>query len=278
MNPSKLKEKATAFGAMHRGQKILLLPNVWDAASAVIVRQAGFSALATSSAGIAFSLGYPDGQKISRDEMLAAVARITKCVDVPVTADVEAGYGPRPEDAAETTRGVLEGGAVGNEPGRRYGRCGRIPLADLQLQVEKIRAVREVAASSGVPLVLNARTDAYLLRVGEPAKRYDLALTRLVAFRDAGADCLFVPGLSDVETIQRFVKDLNFPLNILAGPGAPPIGELEKMGVARASLGSGVMRATLGYLQRLAAEVKAAGTYKTLEGSPSFEEMNRLLS
>jgi 2-methylisocitrate lyase-like PEP mutase family enzyme len=277
MNPSKLKEKATAFGAMHRGQKILLLPNVWDAASAVIVRQAGFSALATSSAGIAFSLGYPDGQKISRDEMLAAVARITKCVDVPVTADVEAGYGPRPEDAAETTRGVLEGGAVGMNLEDATGDVGN-PLADLQLQVEKIRAVREVAASSGVPLVLNARTDAYLLRVGEPAKRYDLALTRLVAFRDAGADCLFVPGLSDVETIQRFVKDLNFPVNILAGPGAPPIGELEEMGVARASLGSGVMRATLGYLQRLAAEVKAAGTYKTLEGSPSFEEMNRLLS
>ena len=277
MNPSKLKEKATAFGAMHRGPKILLLPNVWDAASAVIVRQAGFSALATSSAGIAFSLGYPDGQKISRDEMLATVARITKCVDVPVTADVEGGYGPRPEDAAETTSGVLEAGAVGMNL-EDATRDSDGPLADLPLQVEKIRAVREVAASSGVPLVLNARTDAYLLRVGDPAKRYDLTLTRLVAFRDAGADCLFVPGVSDVETIQRFVKDLNFPVNILAGPGAPPIGELEEMGVARASLGSGVMRATLGYLQRLAAEVKAAGTYKTLEGSPSFEEMNRLLS
>jgi 2-methylisocitrate lyase-like PEP mutase family enzyme len=277
MNPSKLKEKATAFAAMHRGPKILLLPNVWDAASAVIVRQAGFSALATSSAGIAFSLGYPDGQKISRDEMLAAVARITKCVDVPVTADVEAGYGPRPEDAAETTRGVLEAGAVGMNLEDATGDVDN-PLADLQLQVEKIRAVRQVAVSSGVPVVLNARTDAYLLHVGKPEKRYDLALSRISAFRDAGADCLFVPGVNDVETIQRFVRDLKFPLNILAGPGLPPVAELEKLGVARVSLGSGVMRATLGHLQRIAAEVKNAGTYQTLEGAPSFAEMNRLLN
>ena len=277
MNPSKLKEKATAFGAMHRGQKILLLPNVWDAASAVIVRQAGFSALATSSAGIAFSLGYPDGQKISRDEMLAAIARITKCVDVPVTADVEAGYGPRPEDAAETTRGVLEAGAVGMNLEDATGDVDN-PLADLQLQVEKIRAVRQVAVSSGVPVVLNARTDAYLLQVGKPEKRYDLALSRLSAFRDAGADCMFVPGVNDVETIQRFVRHLKFPLNILAGPGSPPVAELEKLGVARVSLGSGVMRATLGHLQRIAAEVKNAGTYQTLEGAPSFAEMNRLLN
>lgn len=276
MNSSKLKEKAAAFGAMHHGPKILLLPNVWDAASAVIVRQAGFGALASSSAGIAFSLGYPDGQKISREEMLAAVARIAKCVDVPVTADVEAGYGPRPEDAAETARGVLEAGAVGMNL-EDATKDAENPLEDLQLQVEKIRAVREVAVSAGIPVVLNARTDAYLLQVGEPAKRYDLALKRLSAFRDAGADCLFIPGVNDVETIQRFVKDLKFPINVLAGPGAPSVGELEKMGVARASLGSGVMRATLGYLQRIAAEVKTAGTYKALEGAPSFAEMNRML-
>jgi|SRR6185312_3377018 len=277
MNPSKLKENAAAFGAMHRGPKILLLPNVWDAASAVIVRQAGFDALASTSAGIAFSLGYPDGQRISREEMLAVVARIVKSVDVPVTADVEAGYGPRPEDAAETTRGVLQAGAVGLNL-EDATRDTENPLEDLQLQVEKIRAVREAAASSGVPVVLNARTDAYLLKVGEPAKRYDLALKRLHAFRDSGADCLFIPGLTDVETIQRFVRDLKFPVNILAGPGAPPISALEKMGVARASLGSGVMRATLGHLRRIAAEVKTTGTYETLEGAPSFQEMNRMLS
>jgi 2-methylisocitrate lyase-like PEP mutase family enzyme len=198
-------------------------------------------------------------------------------VDVPVTADVEAGYGPRPEDAAETARRVLDAGAVGMNLEDATNDAEN-PLEDLQLQVEKIRAVREVAVSSGVPVVLNARTDAYLLQVGEPAKRYDLALKRLSAFRDVGADCLFVPGVNDVETIQRFVGDLRFPINILAGPGAPAVGELEKIGVARASLGSGVMRATLGYLQRIAADVKTAGTYKTLEGSPSFAEMNRMLS
>ena len=249
MNTSKLKEKAAAFAAMHHGPKILLLPNVWDAASAAIVRQAGFGALATSSAGIAFSLGYPDGQRISREEMLAAVARIANCVDIPVTADVEAGYGPRPEDAAETARSVLEAGGVGMNLEDATGDVAN-PLEDLQVQEEKIRAVREVAVRSGVPVVLNARTDAYLLQAGESEKRYDLALKRLSAFRDAGADCLFVPGLNDVETIQRFVRDLKFPLNILVGPGSPPIAELEKMGVARVSLGSGVVRATPGHLQR----------------------------
>ena len=277
MDKSDVQTKmASAFRAMHSGNDILLLPNAWDVASARILEEAGFAAIATTSAGIAFSLGYPDGQKISSQEMLAAVARIARSVRVPVTADVEAGYGKTPEDAARTARAVIEAGAVGlnlEDAARDSG----TPLVELLLQLEKIRAVREVSASLKVPLVLNARTDVYLLQVGDPATRYAEAIRRLRAFRDAGADCLFLPGVRDAATIGRLVSDLQCPVNILAGPGSPSLPELRKLGVARVSLGSGPMRATLGLLRRLAEELKKAGTYTAMVGAPPHDEINRLL-
>src|SRR5580698_2175985 len=140
--PDLLLQKATSLRALHHTGKVLLLPNVWDVASARIIEEAGFPAIATTSAGIAFSLGYPDGQKISREEMLARVGRIARAVKVPVTADAEAGYGNRPEDAAETARAVIEAGAVGMNLEDGTGNPQH-PLADVALQAEKIRAVRE---------------------------------------------------------------------------------------------------------------------------------------
>ena len=261
---------------LHRGGKVLLLPNVWDVASARVIESAGFPAIATTSAGVAFSLGYPDGQKISRLEMLARVARIVRAVNLPVTADVEAGYGDRPEDAAETAQQVIEAGAVGMNLEDGTGDAQH-PLADLSLQTEKIRAVREAALKAGVLLVLNARTDVYLDQVGPPETRYDEALRRAAAYRDAGGDCVFVPGVRDTETIAKLVRDLQCPLNVLAGPGSLTITELEKLGVARVSLGSGPMRATLGLLQRMAQELKTAGTYAGLEGAPAHGDVNKLM-
>jgi 2-methylisocitrate lyase-like PEP mutase family enzyme len=260
-------KNAAAFRALHAAPEILLLPNVWDAASARIIEAAGFPAIATSSAGVAFSLGYPDGQKIPKEEMFAAVARIAKAVNVPVTADVESGYGNSPEAAADTARAVIAAGAVGMN--LEDAEETAPPLVDLTLQLEKIKAVREAAAALHVPLVLNARTDVYLLQAGEPGGRYDEALRRLSAFRDAGADCVFVPGIGDAATIGRFVSDLRCPVNILAGPGSPPIPELRKLGVARVSLGSSTMRASLGVLRRVASELRSSGTYQSLDGAPS---------
>jgi len=272
----KQKAKADAFRARHRGPRILLLPNAWDVASARVLEEAGFGAMATTSAGIAFTLGYPDGQRISREEMLRVVARIVAAVVVPVTADMEAGYGNRPEDAAKTARGVMEAGAVGmNLEDRTDDR--RHPLMDLPLQLEKVAAVQEAARTAGVPIVLNARTDVFLLQVGPPEKRYDMALQRLAAFRDAGADCVFVPGLREAEAITRLVQDLQCPVNVLAGPGFPSVPELEKLGVARVSLGSGPMRATLGLLRKMAEELKTTGTYQTMEGAPSHADVNRMM-
>lgn len=269
MNVELLREKMDAFRAMHRG-RILVLPNAWDVASARVIQQGGFDAIATTSAGIAFTLGYADGQRISRHEMLAVVGRIARAVVVPVTADVEAGYGERPEDAARTAREVLAAGAVGINLEDATG-DDQSPLLDLTLQVEKLKAVREL------PIVLNARTDVFLLEVGPPEKRYDDALRRLAAFRDAGADCVFVPGVRDSATIGRLVTDLQCPVNILAGPGSPSVPELQRLGVARVSLGSSAMRATLGLLRRVADELQSAGTYATLEGGIPFADVNRLM-
>jgi len=270
------KKKAKAFLAMHSGGDPLLLPNVWDVASARIVEEAGFPALATTSAGVAFSLGYPDGQKIHKDRMMAAITHIALAVKVPVTADVESGYGNDPEAVARTARAVIMGGAIGLNLEDATGDRER-PLLDLSVEVEKIRAVRDTADKFDVALVINARTDVYLLQVGEPSSRYDETIRRLSAYRDAGADCVFAPGLKEVTTIKRLVADLKCPVNILAGPGSPSVRELQALGVARVSLGSGPMRATLGTLRRIAAEMKTSGTYELLADTPAHSEVNQLL-
>ena len=267
--------KANLFCDLHRGPKILILPNAWDVSSARILEDAGVAAIATTSAGVAFTLGYPDGQEITREEMLAVVARIAAKVKIPVTADIEAGYGNRPEDAALTARAVIEAGAVGlNLEDRTDDRH----LVDLSLQLEKIAAVRESSRKMGVALVLNARTDVYLLEVGKPESRFGETVKRLIAFREAGANCLFAPGIRDLEVISRLVRELQHPVNILAGPGSPSIPELQKIGVARVSLGSSPMRATLGLARRIAQELKTTGTYQSLEDAPSHTEVNKLFS
>jgi 2-methylisocitrate lyase-like PEP mutase family enzyme len=269
-------DKAIDFRLRHRGIGVLVLPNAWDVASARILEEVGFSAIATTSAGIAFSLGYPDGQRISRAEMTARIGRIARAVKVPITADIEWGYGSTAEEIARTTREVIEAGAVGMNLEDTSGRADQ-PLLPLDLVLEKIKAVRETAAALRVPLVLNARTDVYLLEGENPDADYGETVRRLVAFRDAGADCVFAPGLKDARTIGRLVKDVACPVNILAVPGTPSISELEKLGVARVSVGSGFMRATLGALRGMAEELKNSGTYSALAGGIPYKDVNKIL-
>ncbi len=272
-----LAAKSNTFRSLHHGPKLLVLLNAWDVASARIFEESGAPAIATTSAGIAFSLGYADGQKISREEMALAVSRIATKVKIPVSADMEAGYGSRPEDAALTAQAVIEAGAVGMNLEDAAGDPQK-PLADLPLQLEKISAVVETGRKAGVPLVLNARTDVYLREVGPPETRFDEALRRLLAFHNAGADCLFVPGVRDLPTIERFARELRHPINILAGPGSPSIAELQQAGVARVSIGSGAMRASLGVAMRVAGELLTSGTYKNLADAPAHTDLNRMLS
>lgn len=270
-------EKAERFRKLHGGPRILALPNVWDAASARILEEAGYPAIATSSAAVAFSLGYPDGQRISREQMLEVVARIAHAVRVPVTADMESGYGTTVKDMVETARAVVAAEAIGMNLEDVTGDDERSHV-DLALQVEKIRAIKETSASQGVPLVLNARTDIYLMPIGEEATRFERAVERLRAYRKAGADCLFAPGVSDRDTIAKLVKAIGAPLNILMSTGCPSLAELEKIGVARASAGSAVMRATLGLVRRIGKELKEKGTYDSLfDGAIPFAELNRTM-
>src|SRR6201984_336941 len=213
---------------------MLLLPNVWDVVSARIIEECGYSAIATSSAAVAFSLGYPDGQRISRDEMLDMAGRMARAVNIPVTADLEAGYGMTANDMAETVKAAVAAGIIGMNLEDTTG-DDESSFVDLPLQVEKIHAIRETSKSLGVPFVLNARTDIYLMPIGPEATHFERTVERLRAYKDAGADCLFAPGLYDRETIARLVKAVGAPLNILANPACPPIAELEKIGVARVS-------------------------------------------
>jgi len=270
--------KAEQLRKLHRGPRMLVLPNAWDVISARIVEELGFPAIATTSAGIAATFGYPDGQKISREEMLGVVARIAKAVHVPVTADVEAGYGVTIDDMTQTVKAVVAAGAVGMNLEDVTG-SDEDSQVGLALQVEKIRAIRKATESLGVPLVLNARTDIYLIPIGAAETRFDRTVERLRAYRDAGADCLFAPGLKDTDTIAKLVRAVDGPLNILLMPGMLTLRELENMGVARASAGSGVMRATLGLTRRIAKEMLEAGTYASmLEGTVPFAEVNELLA
>jgi 2-methylisocitrate lyase-like PEP mutase family enzyme len=271
-------EKAERFRKLHQGPRILVLPNVWDVASARILEEAGYQAIATSSAAIAFSLGHPDGQRISRDEMLDAVARIARGVRVPVSADMESGYGSTVKDMVETAKAVIAAGAIGMNLEDVTG-DDESSYVDLPLQVEKIRAIKETAASAGVPIVLNARTDIYLMPIGEEATRFEQTVERLRAYRKAGADCVFAPGVSDRDTITRLVKAVGAPLNILISAGCPSLAELEKIGVARVSGGSAVMRATLGLVRRIGKELKEAGTYDSLfAGAIPFADLNRMMA
>lgn len=255
--------KASDFLALHHGSAPLILPNAWDGISARLVEDAGFPAVATTSAGVAWSLGYADGQLVSRDEMLAAVARITRAVRVPVTADLEAAYGPRPEDAAATARGAIKAGAVGFNFEDTSGNA-KHPLLDIPLQTARIRAARAAADELGVHLVINARTDVYLEEVGPPDTRLAEVVRRLTAYRDAGADCLFAPGTSDRDTIATLVRELTAPLNVLATPASPTAAELARLGVARISLGGGVYRTALGLTKKRLAELREHGRFDAM--------------
>lgn len=268
------RAKAKRFVDFHTAGRLLVLPNAWDAGSARIFERAGFQALGTTSAGIALSLGYPDGERVSRAEMLEAVRRIASAVAIPVTADLEAGYGPTVNDAVETARGAIAAGAVGMnlEDSTHDDR-----LVDVASQVERIRAIKNVAEAEGIAFVLNARTDVFLLQIGDPAGRFDETVRRANAYREAGADCLFVPGVADAETIGRLARAMKGPLNVLAVRRTPPTAELERLGVARVSVGGGPLRASLTLTMRIAQELADRGTYTGFtENALPLRDFNRM--
>ena len=271
------RRKAEALRAMHDRTRILVLVNAWDAMSARVIEEAGARAIATSSATMAQALGYPDGEAAPRGEIVAAIARIARAVDAPVTADIESGFGATPADVGETIRMVIDAGALGvNLEDAIHERRGE--LYDLPQALDRLNAAREAAAKAGVPIVINARTDVFLLGVGPKEGRLDLAISRANAFREAGADCLFVPGVRDGQRIGEMAKRLNGPLNILAGPGAPPVAELERMGVARVSVGSWPGLVAMTNARKAGRELLGAGTYTFIPTDTiTYPEANEIM-
>jgi 2-methylisocitrate lyase-like PEP mutase family enzyme len=237
---------------------VLVLPNAWDVASAVVVASVpGARAIATTSAGVAWSRGYPDGEVILRDDMLEEVRRIAAAVQLPVTADLEGGYG----DPAETARLAIEAGAVGLnlEDGIRHE-----TLRPVEEQVESIRAVVAAGKQAGVPLVVNARTDPFLIGAGSAEEQLETAIERLNAYLEAGADCGFAAGARDPSAIARLTSEVRGPVSIFAWPGWPTVDELEGLGVARISIATGVARAAYSLVAAIAEELFASGTYERL--------------
>ncbi len=267
--------KADALRGLHAAPDILVLPNAWDPGSARIFAQAGFPAIATTSSGIAHAHGLPDGQRIHRDVMLAAVDRIVSAVNVPVTADLEAGYGETPEDIANTVQAAIRVGAVGCNL-EDSTRNPEHPLVDVSRAAERFTAARAGAAAAGVPMVINARTDVYLLGDAFDGDPFRETVARAAAYREAGADCIFVPGVRDSGVIAELVRAIDAPVNILAGPGSPSVAELHALGVARVSIGGSLMRAALTLIRRAAAELRTDGTYTYADGALSHADLNAL--
>ncbi|WP_412163876.1 isocitrate lyase/PEP mutase family protein [Curtobacterium flaccumfaciens] len=261
--------RAATFHGLHdHPSRPLVLVNVWDAASARVVEDAGATAIATTSAGVAWSLGRPDGNTLTRAEAMDAVARIAASVSVPVTVDLESGYADDADGVARTVDAVLEAGAVGINI--EDGRLHPDALAD------RIGAARRAAERAGVPLFVNARTDVHLAGLVDPERRLAETLERARRYRGAGADGVFVPGVRDVETIRALVESIDAPVNVMAGPGSPTVSELAGIGVARISLGSAVAQAAYAVARQAAAELLTTGTYDSLAAGVDYADLNAL--
>ncbi len=273
-------QRAERLRQLHQPAAPLLLVNVWDVASAKAVASTGAPVIATSSAAMAWMLGGQDGSGAAHSGFFEMVAAISAAVaPLPLTVDIEAGFGTTPAQVAATVRKVVLAGAVGINLEDAVLPAGPGPkLFDIDRQQVRLRAARAAAQALGVALVINARTDVYLAEQGEPAQRPALAIERANAYVAAGADCVFIPGPRDAATLGQLAAGVHGPLNVLAVPGSPAPAELAELGVARISLGSWAARATLGLMQRIAQSVAATGSYGSLEGALSYPASQMLLA
>ncbi len=260
-------DKAAALLALHTGRGFVL-PNAWDAGSARILEQVGFPAIATTSAGIAWSCGVPDGAALDRDTMLEHVGRIVAAVGVPVTADLEAGYGNTADEVGRTVALAVGLGAVGGN----LEDAGRGGLFGIDEAVDRLAAARE-AAPRGT-FVLNARTDTYF--AGTTGDAFAETVERAVRYVEAGADCVFVPGVVEQDTIRRLAAAIPGPLNVVAGlANTIDAPTLFSLGVTRVSLGGSLARATLSLLERAGRELLDSGTLGFLDGALSYADLQR---
>jgi len=267
-------EQADVVRDLFQPGEPLLLVNAWDAPSARLMVIAGAPAVLTTSAGIAFSLGYSDGRQLSRKEMLAALDVIVRTVDVPVIAEVEASDSAA-ADLTRTARGIINNGAVGLQMGDAAATGGLLPLDEV---ARRIAAVRAVGDKTGVPLVVIARVDVFIDEIGEPHTRLDEAIERAFAYLNEGVDCVFVPGLVEAKEIGLLVSEAHGPVSVLATPRSPTVIELQRLGVAGVILGTTAYRAALSQTLRIADEVYTMGTFASLANAEiSYADVQLLL-
>lgn len=262
------KEKAEQFLKYHHDQEMLVLLNSWDIASSRITEASGYKAIATTSMGIAASLGYPDCEIIQLSEMIQVITGIVKAVQVPVSVDIEAGYGNNLDEILESVKKIIATGIVGINIEDSIELSPT--LIDEMEFCERISAIRSLSDSLGFHLVINARTDSFYTSLGTKSEKLAESVKRGNKYREAGADCIFVQPVWEKETIATLVKEINAPINILSNPGIgtgilpPSVRELQDLGVARLSLGSGLMKATLALIKKVADELSEKGTYSIL--------------
>ncbi|MGF9769464.1 isocitrate lyase/PEP mutase family protein [Bacillus albus] len=267
--------KSKIFKDYHHDSSILILPNAWDVMSAKIYEDLNYKAIGTTSAGIAASLGYGDGEQLPFESMLDVIRKITQSVSIPVSADIESGYGETIEEILENVRKIIDSGVVGInlEDSKKNHTCS---LDDTSYQQKKIESIKNVSISERMPLFINARTDAYIFNSNN--NRVEETMKRAQAYKDAGADGIFIPGLAQKEHIQMFTKEIDLPLNVLIHDSTPSISDLECLNISRISFGSGAYRATISTLRKLASEVIKKGGYGIITNEViSYEEMMEFL-
>ena len=274
MDKAEQAAKAEAFRALHRGPPLLLMANAWDAVSARIFEAEGFAAVATTSGGVSWALGYADGEAAPWDEVVGQTARIARAVSVPVTADIEAGFGATPEAVGRSITDIIGAGAVGVN--LEDGMSGPTPIRPVEDAVARIGAAREAARAAGVPIVINARTDLYLKQIGNEASRFDEAVARGKAYLAACADCFYPITLRDSATIGRLVKALGAPININVRAGYPSVAELEALGVARVTTATQITLMALATTRQIAREIKTTGRFDAINPAIGHPEIQQL--
>jgi len=276
MTTADLAAKAEAFRALHRGPTLLLMANAWDAITARLFEAEGFAAIATTSGGVSWALGYPDGETAPWPEVVAHTARIARVVGVPVTADIEGGFGATPAAVGRSITDIIGAGAVGVNLEDSI--AGPAPMRSLEDAAARIRAAREAANVAGVPIVINARIDLFIKHVGEGEAQFNEAVERGKAYLAAGADSIYPISLRDTAVIGRLVKALGCPININVRAGHPGVAELEALGVRRVTTATALTLVALSAVRDAVRDMRGRGRFDAIDPGITHPEMQQLLA
>lgn len=273
MNNKTSNDNAQQFNDLCQSRN-LVIPNAWDGASAAVVTRAGAQAVATTSAGVAWAAGTSDGGGLDRDQAIAAIRAVSQGTTLPVSADIEHGYGETEKELLESIELFLDTGIAGiNIEDSLDGE-----LRETDEQAARISLIRETAEGKGIPLFINARVDSYFFGPADAEERFTQTIKRSQAYVEAGADGIFVPGVGDAATISRLVSAVSVPVNIMVGPGSLNVNELLGLGVGRVTLGMAGALGAYGFLEEAAREMLSTGSYESLAKIPDFGEFNAMMT